>query len=126
MAFRMEFTDFTGTTHANSYWYPTVININYKEQTCRVIYEGFKDVEASANNKNSLLGAVFDYNFGGTKFVEIMGRLAIAEDNPLLALMLLIDELALETQNIQIGEGEEAEFISFFENAKHIIPNLLS
>ncbi len=125
MAFRMEFTDLTGTTHTNSYWYPVKIDISYKAHTCRVVYEGFKDATASANDKNNLLGGVIDYNFNGDKFIELMGRLAISEQNPLISLILLIDALALETKNIQIGEDEEAEFISFFETAEQIIPNLI-
>lgn len=125
MAFIKEFTDNTGTIHTNSYWYPTRISIDYRNYDCRIVYEGFKDLEASSNNRDSLLGGKYDYIFCGNKFLELCARLAQSEHNPLTALMVLIDTLALETKNIQVGEGEDAVFISFFETAQQVVPELI-
>lgn len=124
MSFIKGFTDTTGTLHAESYWYPTKILIDYKNLNCSVSFEGFKDITAANTNKDTLSGAKVDYIFSGTTFLQLLGRLAASTQNPLSSLVSLLDTLALETKNIQVGEGETATFVSFFETATQVVPTL--
>ena len=78
MAYELNYTSDTGSTHSESYWIPTDINYRKIEQIVEIVFRGYVD-QSARDSEKSPIGAR-DFICRDTDFTTYFDDIVLAQD----------------------------------------------